>query len=140
AGSGWFQLFRDLGLEHLCDDPRFANPEERAKHHIELAELLEERFAELSSAEVLEYVFRGGGLGAPCHSFETLLDDPQVAVMELITSVQHPKLGELKGVDVPFDLLATPHQVTLPPPELGQHTQEVLEALGAQRTREVTHR
>ena len=47
--------------------------------------------------------------------------------MDLLVEVAHPTAGLLKGVDVPFDLLATPHSISRPPPLLGQHTESVLQ-------------
>ena len=40
--------------------------------------------------------------------------------------MQHPKAGELKLVGIPFRMNGTPAEIRLPPPLLGQHTEEVL--------------
>jgi crotonobetainyl-CoA:carnitine CoA-transferase CaiB-like acyl-CoA transferase len=122
----WPQFFRDLGLDSLAEDPRFSDHRARQAHHEDLHALLERRFADLSADEVLAHVYRNGGLGVRAHTLTSVLSDPQVAAMRLLIDVEHPELGPIRQVGVPFDLLGTPASVTLPPPRLGQHTDEVL--------------
>jgi crotonobetainyl-CoA:carnitine CoA-transferase CaiB-like acyl-CoA transferase len=124
--DAWPQFFRDLGLDALVGDPRFADQRARQVHHEALHALLEERFASLSADVVLTHVYRNGGLGVRAHTLRTVLDDPQVAAMKLLATVEHPTAGTLLQVGLPFDLLGTPATITIPPPRLGQHTDEVL--------------
>jgi crotonobetainyl-CoA:carnitine CoA-transferase CaiB-like acyl-CoA transferase len=66
--------------------------------------------------------------------------DPQVAALGLIEALDHPTAGAIKVVGPPYRFSETPPSVRLPPPLLGQHTDEVLrelayddEAIGAMR-------
>jgi crotonobetainyl-CoA:carnitine CoA-transferase CaiB-like acyl-CoA transferase len=59
-------------------------------------------------------------------SYQELADDEQVAANEYLTKVEDPRLGRL---GLPIALSESPGEVR-PAPELGQHTEEVLQALG----------
>jgi formyl-CoA transferase/CoA:oxalate CoA-transferase len=44
--------------------------------------------------------------------------------------VEHPVLGAVRQVGIPFTLSATPASIRTAPPLLGEHTGEILEGLG----------
>jgi formyl-CoA transferase len=59
-----------------------------------------------------------------------LLDDPNLRETGFFRRLTHPDGMEQLTTDVPVDFSATPGTLRLPPPALGQHTHEVLAALG----------
>jgi crotonobetainyl-CoA:carnitine CoA-transferase CaiB-like acyl-CoA transferase len=59
--------------------------------------------------------------------------DPQIQARDMVQKWQHPLKSELQLVASPIKLSRTPVRQDLPPPMLGQHTDEVLnEVLGLQ--------
>ena len=72
--------------------------------------------------------------GVPCgriNSVAQALAEPHTAAREMIETVQHPAIGELKLVGMPYKFCGTPASVRRPPPMLGEHTDEILrEELG----------
>jgi crotonobetainyl-CoA:carnitine CoA-transferase CaiB-like acyl-CoA transferase len=48
----------------------------------------------------------------------------------MVVEKDHPLAGPIKLIGVPTKLSLTPGSVTLPPPTLGQHTDEILTTLG----------
>ena len=59
-----------------------------------------------------------------------MLDDPQVRHRGLIAELEHPTEGTLKQIAPTVKLSATPGEMRLPPPRLGEHTRDVLAAIG----------
>ena len=70
-------------------------------------------------------------LAVPCGPINTLADvfaDPQVQARGLKVTVPHPIAGQLPLVASPMKLSATPVDYRLPPPMLGEHTDDILAA------------
>jgi crotonobetainyl-CoA:carnitine CoA-transferase CaiB-like acyl-CoA transferase len=59
-----------------------------------------------------------------------MLDDPQIRQREMIAELEHSVVGKLKQIAPTVKLSATPGVIGLPPPQLGEHSHEVLRALG----------
>jgi len=68
--------------------------------------------------------------GVPCGSvrdFQELFADPQVRAREMLTELEHSKIGALKVLGIPVKLSDTPGTLRTPPPTLGQHTDAILQ-------------
>jgi crotonobetainyl-CoA:carnitine CoA-transferase CaiB-like acyl-CoA transferase len=59
-----------------------------------------------------------------------VLAQPQVAAREMLLTLEHPTIGELRMVGFPIKLSRTPASVRYPPPLHGQHSAEVLAEVG----------
>ena len=57
-------------------------------------------------------------------------EDKHVQAREMMLDIKHPSLGDIKNVGFGVKLSGTPASVRMPPPDLGQHNQEVLESMG----------
>ena len=71
--------------------------------------------------------------GVPCcrvNDVAGVFSDPQVQSQEMAMKIQHPKHGELTVLGFPMKFREAPLQVQRHPPDLGEHTQEILAELG----------
>lgn len=64
------------------------------------------------------------------YDYEELENDPQLKHREMIVEVNHPTEGKVKQVGISVKLSDTPGAIRFFPPELGEHTNEVLSGLG----------
>jgi formyl-CoA transferase len=125
----WRRFCAALELEPLRADARFATNRDRLAHRDELNALLEPLFAGHTINQIQELMDQAS---VPCGAVRDLhgvFTDPQVAALGLIESLDHPTAGAIKLVGPPYRLSETPPSVRLPPPLLGQHTDEVLREL-----------
>ncbi len=120
----WPALCRVVGLPALATDPRFADSRARNQHAAELIAILDERFATRPRDEWLRLLEHEGIPCGPVQTYAELAEDPQVIANGYIT---HMGGRRVPGLVVGFS--KTPGELR-PAPELGQHTEEVLGALG----------
>ena len=65
----------------------------------------------------------------PCgriNSVGQALTEPHTAARQMVETVEHPTIGPMKVLGIPFKFSATPGAVQCAPPVLGQHTDEIL--------------
>ena len=118
------ELLEEPGLA-AYDDPRRAYD-----HRDKVYAIVQRRLASRTTREWLELLATKDVWCAPVQGFEELVDDPQVAHNELLTTVEHPNGRPLRVVGVPVRFSATPGRVRSGPPSVGQHTDDVLAAAG----------
>lgn len=124
------RLCNKLGLEHLLEDPRFADNAGRITNLAALVELIEAGLSRYDTAEVVRLLDEAAVPCGPINTVAQVFDDPQVAHYGLHQRVPHPTLGEVDQVGFPYLLGATPCAIRLAPPLLGEHTDAVLGELG----------
>jgi crotonobetainyl-CoA:carnitine CoA-transferase CaiB-like acyl-CoA transferase len=117
------------GRPDLALDPRFARNQDRVRHRAVLVPLLEQLMMTRPKAQWLAALEQAK---VPCGAINNLQEvfaDPQVNVRGMVTHWQHPLQPDLRLVSNPMKLSATPVRSELPPPLLGQHTEQVLREL-----------
>jgi crotonobetainyl-CoA:carnitine CoA-transferase CaiB-like acyl-CoA transferase len=131
AGSDllWKKLCKVLDLEELAEDPRFCTNPQRVKHRDILVKILEEKFLTKTRAEWLEKLNKEGIPAGPINNLEEVFRDPQVSHLKMVKEVVHPRMGKVKLIRNPVTFSETPASIYLPPPLLGEHTEEILEQL-----------
>jgi crotonobetainyl-CoA:carnitine CoA-transferase CaiB-like acyl-CoA transferase len=115
--------------------PRFVNNAGRTENRAELVSLLQERFATKPSSAWLDDFARAGIPAAPIHTVPEALRDAQTLARGLIVQIEHPALGVARSVANPIRFSATPVSYRLPPPLLGEHSEQILQELGFEAVR-----
>jgi crotonobetainyl-CoA:carnitine CoA-transferase CaiB-like acyl-CoA transferase len=126
----WSRLAPALGLAELAADPRFTKNVDRVKHRVELEAILERTIATLEREPLLKALEEAGVPATPVNTVDQVMNDPQTAARGMVDRVAHPVLGEIPVVSTPVKFSAMPAGVRTAAPVHGQHTDEVLGALG----------
>jgi crotonobetainyl-CoA:carnitine CoA-transferase CaiB-like acyl-CoA transferase len=119
-----------LGSPELARDPRFATNRDRVAHRGELTEVLQARF---KGVDAKAFTAEADALGvpvAPVLELDAVFEQPQVVAREMLITLDHPTIGELRMVGFPIKLSRTPASIRYPPPLHGQHSAEVLAEVG----------
>ena len=95
-----------------------------------LVEQLQPIFRSGSRDEWLRRLFEKDVPAAPINTLDEVFADPQVREYGFPVEVEHPKMGKMKLVGNAVDMSRTPPTIHQPPPVLGEHTEEILNALG----------
>jgi len=117
-------------LLDLSELAAYDTPERAWADRDHVYRLLAARLPERPTADWLALLASRDVWCAPVQTFDQLVDDPQVAHNQLLTTVDYPGLGAVRVVGVPARFSGTPGTIRLGPPAVGQHTDEVLAAAG----------
>ena len=126
----WPAFCQALGLPEIEQDPRFAKYMDRMRNIDELYAILDETFPKKTTTEWMELLQAADCICAPVATYEDLLNDPQLRANEYIVEVDNPTRGRMPVVGAPWRFSETPAEIAPAAPELGQHTEEVLQELG----------
>lgn len=122
-----------LEIEDLSREERFADFDRQAENRPELQAIFRERFAQKSSAHWLARLEAVDILCAPVKTLAEALEDEQTLVNGMILEAGRTENGPIRLINSPIDMSAAQVAVRMPPPGLGEHNGEILEADPAKR-------
>ncbi|MEA2674109.1 MAG: hypothetical protein QOI92_1301 [Chloroflexota bacterium] len=125
----WAKLGPAIGVPELGTDVRFDTNGERVEHRDELIAILAGRFLEEPSATWLARLDQAGIPAGPILDLPAAFGSPQAVALGARAPLEHPALGRVDQVGIPFELSATPASIRTPPPLLGEQTDEILHEL-----------
>ncbi len=116
-------------VPELGNNPLFALNRDRVKNRAQLVPILEAVMRTRSKADWLAAL---EAAKVPCGAINNLAEvfaDPQIESRGMVTHWNHPDQSDLRLVSSPIKLSATPVRTDMPPPLLGQHTDDVLRSV-----------
>lgn len=126
----WQRFLRVLGAENtLGADARFRTNALRTEHRQHLVPLLYTLFAQAPAGEWLRRLAAEEIPAAAIHTVGDAVNHPQAQARALIVEIKHPTLDVVRSIANPVRLSSTPVLYRLPPPLLGEHTEEILKSL-----------
>ncbi len=126
----WGLLCAKIGRPELCDDARFMTNPLRLANRLELVAELEKTFITRASAEWVDLLLAEGIPAGPINSYPEAFDSAHGKHRQMRIDIDHPIEGKIPNIGFAVKLSATPQQVRMPPPLLGEHTASILAELG----------
>ena len=124
----WKRFCEVIGREELIDRPEFKKNPDRVKNNHALNAIVTEWTRQRKVAEIVDLLLANSVPSAPINNVEQLVTDPHIAgAREMFVDMLNP-LGEpMKVVACPIKFSETKASVRTTAPNLGEHTDEVLQ-------------
>jgi formyl-CoA transferase len=125
----WRRLCDVMGRKDLLENPAYGSIAARLANRTQLIADLETTFATRTAEEWVEALLESGIPAGPIYDYAQALGSDHAVHREVLMDLEHPIEGVIKSIGFPVKLSGTPQQVRRPPPQLGEHTGEVLSEL-----------
>lgn len=120
-----------LDMPWMITDERFLTVPLRVKNNKIQKAYIEEWSMRHTVNEIVEKMLDKGIPAAPLYDVKQITEDEHIAgAREMFIEVEHPVIGRSKVNGNPVKLMDMMPRINCPAPTLGQHNEEVLEALG----------
>ena len=133
AASGqhiFARMCKAIGAEALLEDPDFASGDKRSQHRQRLNAAIGRFTKTYTSLDLVERLNAAGVPSGPIYDIGQMFADPQVQHVGMAVPMPHPTRKDAAVVNQAVDLSRTPCAINRPTPGLGEHTEEILTALG----------
>ncbi len=119
-----------IGQPSMSDDPKFATNAARVENIDTLEARLVQSLSTWTVAHCVRVFAEAGVPSGPINTIDRVFEEPQIIHRDIVKDVPHPLSGTVKQVVSPLNFANAPLTYEAGPPLLGQHTAEVLGALG----------
>lgn len=116
----------------LLDMPEMDEVNSSPAKGAQIRAALAAKFKQKTRAEWLALLADEDACVGPAYEMDEVFDDPQAIARGTVVETEHPKLGKLRQLGLPFRLDGLDPQAVVrePAPGFGEHTTEILSALG----------
>jgi crotonobetainyl-CoA:carnitine CoA-transferase CaiB-like acyl-CoA transferase len=122
-----FNKFCEVGnCQELAQDGRFSTNARRVENREAITELLAVVFRKRTTRDWVNVLEAAGVACGPINNLKQVFEEPQVIARGMKIELEHPTAGKVPLVASPMRFSATPLEHKMPPPTLGQHTDEIL--------------
>lgn len=126
----WRNLCIALDRSDLLEDDRFTQNADRVAHRDALEGVLEEECSSYKTDALLELLESAEIPARAINDMKSLFEHPQVDARNMHASIEHPSAGSIEMAGSPMHFSTSPTSIRRHPPELGEHTTEVLTEIG----------
>ena len=126
----WVQFCLAIDACDLEKDPRYATNTDRMTNRPALVAELSRRLANFTKNSLIERLRAHNVPCAPVRSIREALEDPHLLARDMVVDIPHEKLSTVRVLGNPIKLSDSPAVIERPPPELGEHNEEILSELG----------
>ncbi|OLF12533.1 CoA transferase [Actinophytocola xanthii] len=126
----WQRLCVALDRPDLLEDPRFATNTDRVRNRDQLSGELGATLAERDTDEWVELLLAAGVPAGPIRDYAQSCSDPHTLAREMVVEMDHPAEGTVRALGIPVKLSENAGAIRRVPPALGEHTDEILGAVG----------
>jgi crotonobetainyl-CoA:carnitine CoA-transferase CaiB-like acyl-CoA transferase len=124
------RLAAALDAPELTDDPRFADNPGRVTHRAALVEVVAAHTRAHKTADLLERLRAAGVPSAPILTVDQVVHEPQTQASGMLVGAEHPRLPDYRSIGLPIQWDDRRPGVRRVPPQLGEHSADVLTWLG----------
>ena len=122
----WGRLCNALARPEWTDDLRYATSAARLANRDEVNRMIGAVTQLHTVEEWVERLTRNDVPNAPVLGVGAALNHPHSLARDMLVSAEHPGVGPIRMVGRPIKFPGAPQAPLRPPPQLGQHTDEVL--------------
>ena len=115
-----------IRVPELADDPRFATNAQRQAERTELVRAVQAHLNEDTREHWLARFEQFSIPAGPILDIEEAFASPLATARDMRVEIEHPTSGRIDQVGAPWKIDGASSPIRMPPPLLGQHTEEVL--------------
>ena len=129
----WKGICVALNCEELISDERFVTSLARRRNSEERRAVIGDLVERWTSEEILEELDRNDVPCAPLLDRTELMDHPQLLASKTVEKIEFEGFGEVRQAKPAAEFSLTQSEIRKAAPKLGQHSVEILQALGYDR-------
>ncbi|MBP49858.1 MAG: formyl-CoA transferase [Acidiferrobacteraceae bacterium] len=130
GGKMWQSLCDVLGQSALAQQSEFSSEQQRHINRAELKQQIEHLTRRFSTAELIVWLNDAGVPSGPVNNIKETFSDPQVKDLDMVTAIDHARLGEFDQIRSPINLSGLRRNNNEAAPELGADTDAILAEIG----------
>jgi len=123
----WKKFISVINLGELNNDDRFKDNSSRNVNRKELITIIENKFKYNNAEHWINLLQTKEIPCGPINLVSDALNDPHIQSRNMIVDIEHPSIGMIKNLGSPIHLSDTKITYRRHPPELGEHTDEIID-------------